>query len=101
MATEQASGESVTEDKTSSPKKIGPFTVRRWIVFIFFVVLAALLMRPILDPYSEKGYMEVPHGNHVHYVPEDRDPNVDISGFPTRPPGPDERITPDGRIVKK
>ena len=94
MATDHVSEESV-------PKKIGPFTVRRWVAIIFFLVLSVLLMRPILNPYAEHGYMEVPHGDHVHYVPKDRDPNVDISSFPTRLPGPNERIAPNGQFVSK
>ena len=55
MATDQVSDKSVTDDVTSSPKKIGPFTVRRWLVLIGFIVMVLFLMRPILDPYGEKG----------------------------------------------
>ena len=101
MSAQQASEETIPEKEGSVPKKIGPFTVRRWFVIVFFAFLILLLMQPILDPYGEKGYMEISHGNHVHYVPRDRDPNVSISNFPTTPPGPNERITPDGRIVPK
>lgn len=45
-------------------------------------------------------YKKIKHGEHYHYVPENRDPDVPVSRFPTSPPGPDERITADGRVVK-
>ncbi|MBX2819613.1 MAG: pneumococcal-type histidine triad protein [Rhodothermaceae bacterium] len=80
---------------------MGPFTVRRWLVLVFFAALVLILMQPILDPYGEKGYMEISHGDHTHYVPRDRDPNVTISNFPTSPPGPNERILPNGQVVSK
>lgn len=89
------------EQIPTPPKKIGPFTVRRWLVLVFFAALVLILMQPILDPYGEKGYMEISHGDHTHYVPRDRDPNVTISNFPTSPPGPNERILPNGQVVPK
>lgn len=101
MTTESASEDSIQEEVQTPVKKIGPFTVRRWLVMILFAVLVLILMQPILDPYGEKGYMEVNHGDHSHYVPEDRDPNVSISNFPTNPPGPNERILPNGQVVPK
>ena len=73
----------------------------RWILLVVLAIFFAIIMRQVLDPYGSKGYAEISHGHHVHYVPEDRDPNVPISNFPTRPPGPNERILPDGRIVPK
>lgn len=56
-------------------------------------------MREVLNPYGDQPYTEIPHGDHVHYVPKDRDPDVPIGDFPTQPPGEGEQITPDGRIV--
>ena len=82
-------------------RRIGPFTLRRWLVITGFIVLIGLMMGEVLDPFGDKGYMEVSHGDHKHYVPEDRDPNVSISNFPTSPPGPNERILPNGRVVPK
>ena len=35
----------------------------------------------------------------VHYVPEGHNPNLQVQQFPTRPPGPEEQITPNGQIV--
>ena len=94
----------MAEQETTSEtpvKRIGPFTVRRWLVIAFFAVLTLLIMQEVLDPYGEKWYMEINHGDHKHYVPPDRDPDVSISNFPQTPPGPNERITPDGRIVPR
>jgi len=62
----------------------------------------ALFLYPYnLTPGQSTGeYIRVEHGDHAHYYPPNRDPDVPLSEFPTRPPGPGERITPDGRIVK-
>ena len=73
----------------------------RWILLIVGFIFFMLVMRPVLNPFGDKEYAEISHGNHVHYVPKDRDPNVSISNFPTNPPGPNERILPDGRVVPK
>ena len=63
--------------------------------FLFLALLSAL------DPFGDKGYVGISHGDHTHYVPEDRDPDVSISNFPGTPPGPNERILPDGRVVPR
>ena len=63
------------------------------IYFLFVIANAAGIFHS--DPYYE-----VPHGNHSHYVPIDRDKRVSIGQFPMRPPGPNERITPTGQIVQ-
>ena len=73
----------------------------RWILLAVAALFFAFVMRQVLDPFGDKDYAEISHGNHVHYVPKDRDPNVSMDRFPTRPPGPDERILPDGRVVPK
>ncbi len=62
----------------------------------FFLALA---LWSALHPFGERGYVAISHGDHTHYVPEDRDPEVSISNFPTTPPGPKERILPSGRTV--
>ena len=56
-------------------------------------------MADSLGLFRKKPYVGVPHGNHVHYVPEDRDPDVPIDQFPMQEPDPGQRITPTGRIV--
>lgn len=58
-------------------------------------------MSEVLNPFGSDEYVEIAHGNHAHYVPKDRDPDVPIDNFPTRPPEANERIMPDGRIVPK
>lgn len=63
--------------------------------FLFLALISAL------NPFGDKGYVGISHGDHTHYVPEDRDPNVSISNFPGTPPGPNERILPDGRVVPR
>lgn len=74
--------------------------IRRWIAAALIVVVSVLVVSQALDPYDERGYMHVPHGDHTHYVPRDRDPTVPINRFPVIYPGPDERIMPDGRVVR-
>ena len=74
---------------------------RRLLLLLVGVIFLILVMREVLFPYRGQPYEEVPHGDHTHYVPKDRDPSVSIGSFPTRPPGPDERITPQGQIVPR
>lgn len=84
----------------------GPPTSRtkrifKWVVFVVGLLFFLAVLREAFDPFGDAPYLEVSHGDHVHYVPRDRDPNVPMSRFPTTEPAADERITPDGRIVKK
>lgn len=72
---------------------------RRWGLAIVLVAFFGYLLWQVVNPYRGQAYEEVPHGDHTHYVPRDRDTDVPISRFPTRPPGEGERITPDGNIV--
>lgn len=73
----------------------------RSILLVVALVFFALVMRRVLNPFGSNEFAEIPHGDHVHYVPKDRDPNVPLSSFPTRPPGENERLLPDGRIVPR
>lgn len=73
--------------------------VLRWGVVVLALFLFGLLVREVLYPFQGRGYMEISHGDHTHYVPKDRNDTVPVSAFPTRPPGAGERITPDGNIV--
>lgn len=75
--------------------------ILKWITFVAGLIFFLGVLREAMDPFGDKPYVEISHGDHVHYVPEDRDPNVSISRFPRTEPESDERITPDGRIVKK
>lgn len=73
----------------------------RWLVLIVVLIFFVIVMRQVLDPFDEQGYVEISHGSHSHFVPEDRDPNVSLDRFPTVPPGPNERILPNGQVVSK
>ncbi|MEZ4701506.1 MAG: hypothetical protein R2834_14305 [Rhodothermales bacterium] len=98
---ETAAASNDAPEATETSEKRPIVTPRRIAAVAFIAVLVLLMLRTVLDPYGDKGYVEISHGNHVHYVPEDRNPNVSISNFPSRPPAPDERILPNGQIVKK
>lgn len=73
----------------------------RWILMILGLVFLIILLRDTVNPYGDQEYIEIPHGDHSHFVPKDRDPDVSISNFPSSPPGPNERILPDGRVVPR
>jgi len=72
---------------------------RKWVLAVVLLTVFSAVMWTVINPYRDQPYEEVPHGDHVHYVPKDRNEKVPISRFPTRPPNQGERITPDGKIV--
>jgi len=74
---------------------------RRWVLGGVVVLFLYFLLADVLDPFGENEYIAVPHGDHVHYVPHDRDPAVPLSAFPRQAPEPGEQILPDGRVVPK
>ena len=73
----------------------------RWAILIAAAIFFFAVLREAADPYGDQPYIEITHGDHVHYVPPDRDPKVPLSKFPRVPPGPNEIITPEGRIVPR
>ncbi len=74
---------------------------KRRIFFITIaVILAAFVVVDSLKLFEDRPYVIVPHGNHVHYLPHDRDPDVPVHNFPTEKPRPGERITPQGQVVR-
>lgn len=78
-------------------------TPRKTIKYIFLIVFVLLIGIAIIDStglIDKKEYTVVPHGNHNHYMPKDRDPNIPVHSFPQRLPNPGERITPQGEIVR-
>ena len=86
----------------SSPDRTGfGGAILRWGALVLGVVLFGMLMRSVLYPYPDQSYAEIAHGDHTHYVPKDRNETVPISSFPTREPGPNEQITPDGDIISE
>lgn len=74
---------------------------RKTLYIVVALIFIGFLAADSLGVFDNKHYFEVPHGSHTHYVSKDRNPNVPIGQFPTRPPGPGEMITPDGQIVQK
>ncbi|KPP94685.1 MAG: hypothetical protein HLUCCA01_08495 [Bacteroidetes bacterium HLUCCA01] len=72
---------------------------------IIFVALAAVIASiVIIDAnriFNPDEYIIVPHGNHNHYLPRDRDESVPVHSFPMVRPRPNETITPDGRVVPR
>ena len=71
------------------------------IAFLILLVLMVFALYDSLGFSNTKGYTGVNHGSHVHYVPDDRNPEVGISKFPMTPPKDNEYITPNGIIKKK
>ncbi len=74
---------------------------RRWVALVVLLVFFAVILREVINPYRNQRFEEIPHGDHVHYVPKDRNSDVPVSQFPTREPDEDERITPDGEVVPR
>ena len=83
-------------EPTDSPERS---SMRRWILLVVAAVFFSFVLYQVLNPFPDQPYMEISHGDHVHYVPKDRNPDVPMNRFPTQPPGPNERILPDGRVV--
>jgi len=75
-------------------------SMRKWIVVGVAVVFFGYLMTIVVNPYEGERFEKVPHGDHVHYVPKERNEDVPISNFPTEKPGPNEKILPDGQVVQ-
>lgn len=90
-----------SEPPQKKQRKTSTVRLVKWAAFIAAILFFFAVIRQAVDPFGDKPYIEVTHGDHTHYVPKDRDPNVPVGQFPTREPGPDERITPEGRIVAK
>lgn len=71
----------------------------RWIFIGLALVLAVVILADTQGAFDDLPYVEVPHGSHSHYLPKDCGADLNAGNFPTRPPGPGERISCDGRIV--
>ena len=72
---------------------------RKWVAAVVLLVFFGAVMWNVINPYRGQRFEEVPHGDHVHYLPKDRNPDVPVSEFPMQKPAKDERITPDGEVV--
>jgi hypothetical protein len=72
---------------------------RRWVAAVVLLVFFGAVMWNVINPYRGQRFEKIPHGDHVHYLPKDRNPEVPVGRFPMRKPATDERITPDGEVV--
>lgn len=71
----------------------------KYLFIAVVIIFAGFAMADALGFFNPKPYTEVSHGSHNHYVPHDRDPDVEIHQFPMQEPGPNERISPRGQII--
>ena len=94
MATSASSPPSESSETSTS------WSLRRWIVLGIAALFFGFVLYEMINPFPGQPYMEVPHGDHVHYVPKDRNPDQRLSDFPTVRPGPNERILPNGQVVE-
>lgn len=86
---------------TTASTPARPRRYLRWALFAVAAVFFLLVLREAFNPFGDRDYTEIPHGSHSHYVPKDRDPDVPMDRFPTRPPAANEKIMPDGRVVPR
>jgi len=89
----------MTADPNPDARSSSDRSYRKWVVTLGLLVIFSVVMWTVINPYRGEPYEQVPHGDHVHYVPRDRNEEVPMSRFPTRKPNQGERITPDGRVV--
>jgi hypothetical protein len=73
---------------------------RKWAAAVVLLVFFGVIMWEVINPYRGQRFEKIPHGDHVHYVPRDRNQDVSVSRFPTQKPEADERITPTGEVVQ-
>lgn len=91
-----------TSPAATTPRSKGHRWRRRIVVLLVVLFFGYLFFTEVLDPWGDSEYMEISHGDHVHFMPKSVDlDEVNVSAFPTSPPGPNETILPDGRVVPK
>ncbi|MEM0961609.1 MAG: hypothetical protein AAGK21_03565 [Bacteroidota bacterium] len=83
--------------------------MRRPVRLLLFAGLAILVAFALADALglrtsdtgvvSPLGYVEIPHGNHNHYVPNGWNGTPSISSFPTSPPPEGMTVGPTGEII--
>lgn len=95
------SGRDSTSGGPQKPPGMSKAKKRRIFFLALVAIITAFVVVDALKLFDDRPYVVVPHGNHVHYVPHDRDPDVPLSAFPTEKPRPGERILPDGRVVRE
>lgn len=80
--------------------------ILRFALFFILGLIAAFVVTDVLglrasdtSVRSPKGYVEISHGSHPHYVPNDWDGSTSISDFPTSPPPEGMTVSETGQIV--
>jgi hypothetical protein len=91
----------MTSSSTSDTDAPGRSSRRRWVLAAVALVFFGAILWTVINPYRGERFEQIPHGDHVHYVPKDRNLDVPVNRFPTQKPGPNERITPDGQVVPR
>ena len=71
----------------------------RTVIFAIIVAFLAFVLVDSMGVFDDRGYFEVPHGNHTHYVPKDCEPVLSVGNSPTQPPGPGMTVNCNGQIV--
>ena len=84
-------------------------TTRQKVRSVLFAAIALLLVFVLMDALglresetgvvSPKGYIEISHGGHNHYVPNGWTGEPGISNFPSTPPPDGMTVGPDGQLV--
>ena len=70
-----------------------------WLLLLIVLFFFGSMLSEVFFPFQGNEYLPVSHGDHKHYVPADRNPDVPVSSFPTQPPASGERILPNGQVV--
>lgn len=74
----------------------------RWVLVLALGLFFGVVLADALGLFApETPYRVIHHPTHSHYIPKECPEDVSASLFPTQPPGPDERITCEGRVVPK
>ncbi len=73
----------------------------RWILAGLVLLLGGVALFDALKMPDDGPYRKIPHGDHVHYMPKDRNPEAHLDAFPTKLPPPGFVIDRDGNVVKQ
>jgi hypothetical protein len=71
----------------------------RTVIFTIIAVFLAIVLIDSIGVFDDRGYFEVPHGSHTHYVPRNCDPVLPVGNAPTQAPGPGMTVSCTGQIV--
>jgi hypothetical protein len=71
----------------------------RTVIFTIIIAFVAFVLVDSMGVFDDRGYFEVPHGNHAHYVPKNCEPVLAVGNSPTQQPGPGMTVNCNGQIV--